>query len=1018
MVESVVSTRKAPWRTGLGTILAIAILAPAARAQAPASWTFKPLDSYTAKTLLQRAGDQAKQGQWPEALDLYQKVITQYGDAMAPVPKGDPMADAAERARLFVDARQHAQGRIAAMPPEGRAIYRSRMDAQAERWYRQGLADRDRTALRKVVDQAFCSSWGDDALDLLGDIAFQEGQFAEALATYRRIVPDLPGSGAAGLLHPDPDVDLARVAAKKLLCRAALGVEPPTAADFTAFSASYPGSKGAIAGRDGSLAQIVADAIRSDHLALPPQSDGRWPTFAGSQARSKIAPGPIDIGQFQWRVPLNAPPPIRPVAPQRGFVGMGPMVAPATTDIQLPFHPIVLGDQVLVCDEGRILAYHLNARPGGAGGADAAAAGTSEEPFFWDQKLRSANAAPIARQPGAGSPRFTLTAVGDRIYARLGPTGKSGGTSTIIAVRHVGEIQGKRLWDKSAAAIPLPAARPDAPSRYSAVFEGSPVADERGVYVAMTEADAAEIRAYVACLDAETGNPRWIKPLGTAPSSDNAMGMGGMGAVNGSSSSDIGSRLLSLDGQTLYYQTNLGAVAALDCETGAIKWLATYPTRDRNGVNLPRESNPAIVHDGLVVVAPDDAIPIFAFDAATGRLAWKTAPSAHTEKVIHLLGVAKGRLIATGDRVYSFSLKDGAMLKAWPDGPSGFEGYGRGLLAGDSIYWPTKTDIYVLDQSSGAPGDREPIRLMQHHGIGGGNLAVGDGYLVVAQRDALIVFAQNSRLIDRFRQEIAKDPDRAATYFQLARVAEATGQDELALSSLDETNRRAKPSDTIDGQPLADEARSKQYQLLIRLATRAMAAGDWTVAARRFEAAAKAARTDRDRLSARLRLASAQTKAGDPKAAVVTFQEILGNEKLRAQTVANDDRWTVRADLFIGDELAKVLREGGPDLYAEFDREAEKLLERGRREKSARDLEEVGHAYPSAKVAAEALWTLGTLREAENKPAEAVRAYNRLSMIATTDTLRAKSLLGLARAYQAQGLILPARDTRVRAQAK
>jgi hypothetical protein len=173
-------------------------------------------------------------------------------------------------------------------------------------------------------------------------------------------------------------------------------------------------------------------------------------------------------------------------------------------------------------------------------------------------------------------------------------------------------------------------------------------------------------------------------------------------------------------------------------------------------------------------------------------------------------------------------------------------------------------------------------------------------------------------------------------------VAEATGQDELALANLDETNRRAKPADTIDGQPLADEARSKQYKLLIRLATKATAAGDWAAAAKRFDSAAKVARTDRDRLSARLRLASAQTKAGNAKAAVTTFQEILGNEKLRAQTVANDDRWTVRADLFIGDELAKVLREGGPDLYAEFDREAEKLLERGRREKSARDLEEVG----------------------------------------------------------------------------
>ena len=99
------------------------------------------------------------------------------------------------------------------------------------------------------------------------------------------------------------------------------------------------------------------------------------------------------------------------------------------------------------------------------------------------------------------------------------------------------------------------------------------------------------------------------------------------------------------------------------------------------------------------------------------------------------------------------------------------------------------------------------------------------------------------------------------------------------------SHRRAKPSDTIDGQPLGDEARSKQYKLLVRLADKSSRKADWTEASRRLEIAAKVARNDRDRLSARLRLASAQTKAGHPKAAVATFQEILGNAKLHGQLV-------------------------------------------------------------------------------------------------------------------------------------
>ncbi len=61
---------------------------------------------------------------------------------------------------------------------------------------------------------------------------------------------------------------------------------------------------------------------------------------------------------------------------------------------------------------------------------------------------------------------------------------------------------------------------------------------------------------------------RWIRYLGSAsPDGDNMMGMplqfGGMTA-----SSDFNHRLLSLDGPALYYQTNLGAVVALEAETG------------------------------------------------------------------------------------------------------------------------------------------------------------------------------------------------------------------------------------------------------------------------------------------------------------------------------------------------------------------------------------------------------------------------------------------------------------------
>ena len=81
--------------------------------------------------------------------------------------------------------------------------------------------------------------------------------------------------------------------------------------------------------------------------------------------------------------------------------------------------------------------------------------------------------------------------------------------------------------------------------------------------------------------------------------------------------------------------------------------MATYPRQDGNrfGQASERDLNPAVVHEGRVMVAPSDADAIFAFDAASGRLLWKTEPIADDIKLTHVLGVAKGRLVVTGDRV-------------------------------------------------------------------------------------------------------------------------------------------------------------------------------------------------------------------------------------------------------------------------------------------------------------------------------------------------------------------------------
>ena len=300
---------------------------------------------------------------------------------------------------------------------------------------------------------------------------------------------------------------------------------------------------------------------------------------------------------------------------------------------------------------------------------------------------------------------------------------------------------------------------------------------------------------------------------------------------------------------------------------GATLWVATYPRQEPNslgsGNGSERDLNPAIVEDSRVFVAPSDADSVLAFDAGSGRLLWKSDPIADDVKLSHLLGVAKDRLVATGNRVLLFDVKTGKLLHAWPDSGRSLEGYGRGLLAGDLIYWPTVSEIEVLDQRTALRAE-PPIRLVETYHAKGGNLVAGDGYLIVAQADGLMVFCQNSRLIERYQNEIALAPDRASNYFRLARAAEAIGRDPLALEMYEQAARRANAGETIDGKSLVGAARDHRFRMLFRLAGSARKARRWDDASAYLDGAATVARSDAERLQAQLLRADVLLDAAPP----------------------------------------------------------------------------------------------------------------------------------------------------------
>ncbi len=237
--------------------------------------------------------------QWSEAVDIYQRVIDRYGDKVAKVPRGEPGTDPASEFVLYMDGRRYCHRCIAQMPPEAREIYRSRVDQLAGRWYRPGAARRDVGMLRRVVDQAFCSSWGDDALELLGDLAFQDGRFGDAVSFYGQLVA---GPGRRSVL----------AGASRSVGRPGAGRRQEMAVPGGIRQSAGPrrprGVRAAISRRAGKPGrphrQLRDDPGRrrspSDRLENPGQPDGRWPTFAGLAATDagrpradRRRPGPV-----------------------------------------------------------------------------------------------------------------------------------------------------------------------------------------------------------------------------------------------------------------------------------------------------------------------------------------------------------------------------------------------------------------------------------------------------------------------------------------------------------------------------------------------------------------------------------------------------------------------------------------------------------------------------------------------------------------------------------------------------
>lgn len=239
---------------------------------------------------------------------------------------------AADGEKWWQPLRVVAMRRIAAQP-QLRERFRQKLESDAEALLK---ADhRDEAQLRRLAEQFTPTAAGQRALDRLGELAFERGDFAQARQDWSRLE-----LGATD--------DRAQIEAKILLSSAQLG--EAIGPSLVQFRMEHPESKGRLAGQEGVLHKLLSQLHSTSPAVKALQSSAF--TFAVDNARR----GVIDQ-------PWPALPPLRresTLSLTSSRKKNDPLAPPVSaTASQLQFHPLAWRKCVILTDGNRVTAHDI-----------------------------------------------------------------------------------------------------------------------------------------------------------------------------------------------------------------------------------------------------------------------------------------------------------------------------------------------------------------------------------------------------------------------------------------------------------------------------------------------------------------------------------------------------------------------------------------------------------------------------------------------------------------------------------
>ncbi|HXX93972.1 MAG TPA: PQQ-binding-like beta-propeller repeat protein, partial [Planctomycetota bacterium] len=441
---------------------------------------------------------------------------------------------------------------------------------------------------------------------------------------------------------------------------------------------------------------------------------------------------------------------------------------------------------------------------------------------------------------------------------------------------------------------------------------------------------------HVLCLDAETGRTIWSTYVASGGTEINLFG--------NSTRESLGSPC-SVSGDTVYYSTNHGVIAALDKKTGRPRWTYQYrqlPVNPTRSVYVTKNrlewiNAPPLVWGDTVAVTPTDSYLLFALDAKTGEPRWERPRG---RDVRSILGMRDGALALGGERVEILDLRTGE-LRGVPAGDE-LQGTGRGAAAADGLYIPCRDKLRRLNWDG--TWDEARSRTWPGGISEGGNLLVVDGTVVLATQDTVQVYFDRRDQEKAVRAELERDPDNPVTLCRAAVRFLQSGASGQAAGLL------RKAVDRTAGSPAAQDARLNRAarKRLFALEMETARAGPPEASMPHLRAALEAAPDPTSRLEAQIQLGRTWMVLRDDERAVAEFQKLLlehGEEVINGARVFDLARNAIDA----------LLKASGRGAYAKEEGAARKLLSEAKREGTPDAFLRVFQGYPNSAAAEEAL---------------------------------------------------------------